>query len=257
MMNAVKTAAALATVVMRMTKIPNDFHNKNISRVKYTRGVFLIYYQRRKKRRFYRLRRILFAFILMILFILIICEHQLDDMRPVYIRKQAEILSMNTVCDAVEGAIDELNYSYDDLAVIQYSNSGDVKAIETDTVKINQIKTKISKQVQEEIEIIRDNEIKIPLGAFTYITVLSNYGPEITMNFSIIGSFNCEIISTFENSGINQSIHHIKLLVTSKIMTTSLDYSGDIVFTTDFELAQTIIVGTVPNYYGKLSSQIN
>lgn len=217
----------------------------------------MIYYQRCKKRRFYRLKRIFIAFILIIIFALIICEHQLDDFRPVYIRKQAEILSMNTVCDAVEDAIDELNYSYSDLAVIKYSNSGEVQAIETDTVKINQIKSKISKHVLDEIEVVRDNEVKIPLGAFTYITVLSNYGPEITMNFSIIGAFNCEIISTFENTGINQSIHHIKLILTSKIMTTSLDYSGDIVFTTDFELAQTVIVGTVPNYYGKLYSQIN
>ena len=217
----------------------------------------MIYYQRYKKHRFTILKRLLIVFLLILFAVLVICEHQLDDFRPVYIRKQAEILSMNTVCDAVEDAIEDLNYSYDDLAIVKYSDSGQVQAIETDSVKINQIKSKISKQVQDEIEIIRDSEVKIPLGAFTYITVLSNYGPEITMNFSIVGAFNCEIISTFETAGINQTVHHIKLIVTSKIMTTSLDYSGDIVFTTDFELAQTVIIGTVPNYYGKLSTQIN
>lgn len=217
----------------------------------------MIYYERYKKHRFSGLKKIVIIFFLILLAVLVICEHQLDDFRPVYIRKQAEILSMNTVCDAVEDAIEEFDYSYDDLAIVKYSDSGQVQAIETDSVKINQIKSKISKQVQDEIEIIRDSEVKIPLGAFTYITVLSNYGPEITMNFSIVGAFNCEIISTFESAGINQTIHHIKLIVTSKIMTTSLDYSGDIVFTTDFELAQTVIIGTVPNYYGKLSTQIN
>lgn len=217
----------------------------------------MIYYKRYKKHRFTKLKRFIIVFLLILLAILIICEHQLDDFRPVYIRKQAEILSMNTVCDAVEDAIEEFDYSYDDLAVIKYSDSGEVQAIETDSLKINKLKSKISKQVQDEIEIIRDSEVKIPLGAFTYITVLSNYGPEITMNFSIVGAFNCEIISTFEAAGINQTIHHIKLIVTSKIMTTSLDYSGDIVFTTDFELAQTVIIGNVPNYYGKLSAQIN
>lgn len=217
----------------------------------------MIYYQRCKKHRFTKLKRLLIVFLLIVFAVLVICEHQLDDFRPVYIRKQAEILSMNTVCDAVEDTIEDLNYSYDDLAIVKYSDSGQVQAIETDSVKINLIKSKISKQVQDEIEIIRDSEVKIPLGAFTYITVLSSYGPEITMNFSIIGAFNCEIISTFETAGINQTVHHIKLIVTSKIMTTSLDYSGDIVFTTDFELAQTVIIGTVPNYYGKLSTQIN
>lgn len=217
----------------------------------------MIYYQRRKKKRFYRLKRLFIVFLLIIISAVLICEHQLDDFRPVYIRKQAEILSMTTVCDAVEDAIEELNYSYNDLAVIKYSNSGEVQAIETDSIKINKIKSIISKQVESEIEVIRDSEVKIPLGAFTYITILSNFGPEISMNFSIIGTFNCEIISTFESTAINQSIHHIKLIVTSKIMTTSLDYSGDIVFTTDFELAQTVIIGAVPNYYGKLTSGIN
>lgn len=217
----------------------------------------MIYYNRLKKRRFFKLKRFVTAFLLITITVLIICEHQLDDFRPVYIRKQAEILSMNTVCDAVEDAIEKFNYSYSDLAVVKYSEAGEVQAIETDTLKINKIKAMISKQVEDEIEVIRDNEVRIPLGAFTYITVLSNLGPEIPVNFSIIGAFNCEIISTFESVGINQSIHHIKLIVTSKIMTTSLDYSGDIVFTTDFELAQTVIIGNVPNYYGKLSSQIN
>lgn len=214
----------------------------------------MLYYQRRIKRRFFRLKRLLIILLLMAITVLIICEHQLDDFRPVYIRKQAEILSMNTVCDAVEDSIEKLNYSYGDLAVVRYSDTGEVRAIETDTVKINKIKAMISKQVEDEIEVIRDNEVKIPIGAFTYITVLSNFGPEISVNFSIVGAFNCEIISTFESTGINQSIHHIKLIVTSKIMTTSLDYSGDIVFTTDFELAQTVIIGSIPNYYGKLSS---
>lgn len=253
-MIAVMMIAALAA---NAAKIPNNFHIKNISRIVYTRGVFLLYRQRREKRRFIRVKRFLIMLLLTTIAVLVICEHQLDDFRPVYIRKQAEILSMNTVCDAVEDSLERLNYSYSDLAVVRYSDAGDVQAIETDTLKINKMKSMISKQVEDDIEVIRDNEVKIPLGAFTYITVLSNYGPEIPVNFSIVGAVNSEIISTFESAGINQTIHHIKLIVTTKIMTTSLDYSGDIVFTTDFELAQTVIIGTVPNYYGKLQSLIN
>lgn len=253
-MIAVMMIAALAA---NAAKILNNFHIKNISRIVYTRGVFLLYRQRREKRRFIRVKRFLIMLLLTAIAVLVICEHQLDDFRPVYIRKQAEILSMNTVCDAVEDSLERLNYSYSDLAVVRYSDVGDVQAIETDTLKINKMKSMISKQVEDDIEVIRDNEVKIPLGAFTYITVLSNYGPEIPVNFSIVGAVNSEIISTFESAGINQTIHHIKLIVTTKIMTTSLDYSGDIVFTTDFELAQTVIIGTVPNYYGKLQSLIN
>jgi hypothetical protein len=72
------------------------------------------------------------------------------------------------------------------------------------------------------------------------------------MNFNLTGSFTAEIVSTLEQSGINQSIHHIKLLLTSNIMTTTLDYSGKITFTTDFEIAQSVIVGEIPSSYGNL-----
>ena len=77
------------------------------------------------------------------------------------------------------------------------------------------------------------------------------------MNFTLTGSFSAEIVSTFEAAGMNQTIHHIRLMLTSKIMTTSLDYSGKITFTTDFEIAQSVIVGNIPTTYGGLYSVAN
>lgn len=174
------------------------------------------------------------------------------DFRPEYIRTQAEIMSVNAVCDAVNSTISKLGYEYTDLAKIVYADNGTVQSIETDSIKINKIKASITKSVQKEIAKIYDNEIDIPIGSFTNITVLSNFGPCIPVTFNLTGSFSSEIISTFDEAGINQTVHHIKLLVTSKIMTTSLDYSGKIIFTTDFELAQSVIVGNTPSGYGSL-----
>lgn len=248
-MIAVMMSAAPAKAVL--TKQRNNFHKQNTSRVKYTRGVFLLYYKRRK-RRFVRLKRFLLALTALSIACVIYCEWKLSDFSPEYIRTQAEIQSVSVICDTVENVLDKLNYSYDDIAKVRYSDSGAVQAIETDSVKINHLKAEISRDVQQEIGKIHDNEIKIPLGIFTNVTSLSNFGPHITMSFSLTGSFNCEIVSTFESIDINQSIHHIRLMLTSKIMTTSLDYSGDITFITDFEIAQTVIVGGLPNYYGAL-----
>jgi sporulation protein YunB len=161
-------------------------------------------------------------------------------------------LSSDVINDAVNATLDKLDYTYDDLSKIVYSTDGEVKAIETDSIKINYLKSEITKAVENEISKIYDNEIEIPLGSFTDITVLSNWGPNISMNFNLTGSFTAEIVSTLEQSGINQSIHHIKLLLTSNIMTTTLDYSGKITFTTDFEIAQSVIVGEIPSSYGNL-----
>lgn len=215
------------------------------------RGVFLLYRKYRKKR-FIKLKRVLLIFILILTLTIVFCEYQIYDFKPEYIRIQAEILSVNSVCDAVNSCLKKINYNYDDIAKINYSNDGKIQSISTDSFKINLLKTDITKSVQNEIAKVYDNEIEIPIGSFTDITALSNVGPPITVNFNLTGSFSSEIVSTFESAGINQTVHHIRLLLTSEIMTTSLDYSGKITFTTDFEIAQTVIVGEIPSEYGNL-----
>lgn len=209
-------------------------------------------YYKRKTRRFRKLKKILFIITVLTVSATVFCECHLSDFRPEYIRIQAEILSVNSVCDAVNSTLEKIDFSYDDLATIVCADNGTVQAIKTDSLKINKIKADVTLAVQEEIAKVYDNEIDIPLGSFTNVTVLSNVGPCIKMTFNLTGSFSSEIVSTFEQAGINQTIHHIRLLFTSKIMTTSLDYTGNITFTTDFEIAQSIIVGNIPSIYGNL-----
>lgn len=98
-------------------------------------------------------------------------------------------MSVNSVCDAVNNTLDKLNYSYSDIAKINCDKNGNVQSIETDSFKINRIKADITKAVQKEIAKVYDNEIEIPLGSFTNISILSNVGPCIPVNFNLTGSF--------------------------------------------------------------------
>ncbi len=207
-------------------------------------------FYKRKKIKFKKLRCILLSFAALIIATVIFCEQQLAEFKCEYIRIQAEIISVNSVCEAVNNSLKKFNYKYEDIANVKCSKDGTVQAITTDSVKINELKADIMLSVQQEIAKIYDVEIDIPLGAFTDITVLSNYGLPINVSFNLTGSFSSEIVSTFEAAGINQTIHHIRLILTSKIMTTSLDYSGNMTFSTDFEIAQNIIVGVTPQYCG-------
>lgn len=209
-------------------------------------------YKDRKKKKFVKLKRAFIIFVTFAVAVIVFCEYQLSEFKSEYIRIQAEIISVNSVCDAVNESIKNIGYDYSDIAEVKYSETGMVQAITTDSFKINELKAEIMKEVQKEIAKVYDNEISIPIGAFSDITVLSNVGPEITVSFNLTGSFSSEIVSTFDSAGINQTIHHIRLILTSKIMTTSLDYSGKMTFSTDFEIAQSIIIGTTPQTYGNL-----
>ena len=108
-------------------------------------------YNRHRKRRFKILRHILLSIFIIILSLIVFCEVHLSDFRPEYIRIQAEILSVNSVCDAANSTLEKLGYSYNDIAKIKYSKDGKVQSIETDSIKINKIKSEITKSVQKEI----------------------------------------------------------------------------------------------------------
>ena len=97
---------------------------------------------------------------------------------------------------------------------------------------------------------IKHSEIFIPLGAFTGLTLISNAGPDIRLSFCMTGSFNSHLESSFESAGINQTLHHIRLVVTANIVTASVDYEDTITFDTDFEVAQNLITGNIPTIYG-------
>lgn len=208
-------------------------------------------YRARKKR--FWMRR---GFWVLIVFLIILCTlvHCFEKKAAVfgksYLPNFAQRITTEAVSGAVERELTKLDLSYGDLVKLSRDKNGSVQSIETDSVKINIIKERITKAAQDEVVKIKHSKMKVPLGAFTGLTLLSNSGPQIPLTFCLTGSFDAHIESSFENAGINQTIHHIKLVVTSKIVTASVDYDKEIVFDTDYELAQSVIVGQIPTTYG-------
>ena len=89
-------------------------------------------FYKRKKIKFKRLKCVLLSIVLVLVLIIVFCEQQLAEFKCEYIRIQAEIISVNSVCEAVNSSIRSFNYNYDDLAKIQYSKDGKVQAIKKD-----------------------------------------------------------------------------------------------------------------------------
>lgn len=167
-----------------------------------------------------------------------------------YIVNFAGQITTDALSDAVENTLNDLAIDYNDLATVRYGSDGKVKSVETNSKNINIFKAAVTKSAQDEVAKIKRSEMKIPLGAFTGLTLLSNAGPDIPLTFCLTGNFNSKIESSFESAGINQTIHHIKLIITSHIVTGSVDHQGEMTFDTDFELAQSVIVGEIPTTYG-------
>ncbi|MBQ3417211.1 MAG: sporulation protein YunB [Ruminococcus sp.] len=156
-----------------------------------------------------------------------------------------------SVSQAVEDFFSQNQGIADDLAELHFSSSG-VQAISTDAKRINLIKTGVSRLSQEYIDKeTRENGIDIPLGELTGLTLLYDVGPVIRLSISSKQAVHCELISSFESAGINQTLHHITLSVETEVTVYNpYRIRQPIETETSYEVAQTVIVGTVPSYSG-------
>lgn len=193
---------------------------------------------------------IIIAVSMLIVFAVRAFEEKSSQFSRDYIVNFAGQITTDALSDAVKNTVNDLEFEYNDFASVKYGEDGKVNAIETNSQNINKFKAAVTKSAQSEVEKIRRSEMKIPLGAFTGLTLLSNHGPDVHLSFCLTGNFNSRIESSFEAAGINQTVHHIKLIITSHIVTASVDHKGEMTFDTDFELAQSVIVGEIPTTYG-------
>lgn len=211
-----------------------------------TRGGFLLC--KRKPNRIRRkLRKYIFLLVLFTIVFTLFFELQAIPFTAKCIRKQAKAISAEIISDTIEKVFDNSDIDYDALAEVKTGEGGAVKGISAKAEGINRLKAKVTKALQKELNSPRHFDTALPIGSFTGTTLLSTVGPEVHIGFTLTGSVNIKLKSTFESAGINQTIHHIRLIIKTEIITVSLGFPDSFNYKTDYEVAQTVIVGETPS----------
>lgn len=212
-------------------------------------------YRKKHSPRYKKIRKRLIIFIVCVSLIVMIFENISDPYQRGLIESRAKVLAGEIINDSVTKILNEKKYTYEDFVNIFYTTDNQVKSITINSVNVNNFKSEVNTEITDTLEKNREVDYYVPLGAFTGITVISNYGPNILINFNLSGSINSKLVSTFETAGVNQTIHHIELVVEATvismtpIVSLSPEPARQIKFDTNFEVAQTVIVGSVPNLY--------
>ncbi len=144
-------------------------------------------------------------------------------------------------------------YNYDDFIKLNYDNNGNVVSLQTDTANIAALTANITKQ---SILALCENEmltVSIPLGNLTGGAVFTGKGPPVKVKIAVSKKINCRIKNEFFESGINQTLHRIVVAVDTEIHALVPMATQSAKVTTEYCVAETVIVGTVPEAYTKIS----
>lgn len=174
-------------------------------------------------------------------------------LRPVILttaKYKIQGLIMVAVNTAIINQIDKTSVNYDDLVNVHKNDAGEILSISYDSVHVNKLKSEITKKVLEETQKIPDTVIYVPIGNITQIDLLQNKGPKLKFIITPSSFVESDIESSFQNTGINQTNHQIFIIIRVTGSALMPNYSTSVTVESKICVAETIIIGKVPNNIG-------
>ena len=160
---------------------------------------------------------------------------------------EAYAISTERVNSAVEKTLSQYAPAYCELVSINYSNNNTITGITTDIMKMNLFKAKVTKAIDNEFNEMSKTEIPVSLGTASGIVLFSGFGPHIKIDVGFVSSTKTDFRNVFESAGINQTQHSVMLNVETTVMLNLAGRRIPKTVETSFCVAQTVIVGSVPD----------
>lgn len=163
---------------------------------------------------------------------------------------RAKAIALKATNEAVMERLNEIKY--DNLIHVTTNEKGTITGLNADVIEMNKLSTKITTEIQKKLLNIDDAEIKIPIGRFLGLSVFSGYGPRIIVKAIPTGNVSVDFKTEFMSEGINQTRHRIYLEIKTSVRMVAPFISNVVPFETNMTVAETVIVGDIPNTYYNL-----
>ena len=162
---------------------------------------------------------------------------------------QSKLLATRIINDAVYSELEDESVVYGDLVTIIYNSDNSISSIQSNMVNINRIKASITKSVNDKLSCLDEHDLSISLGTVSGFEMFYNQGPLIPIKVQPEGYVEATLISSFESTGINQTLHRIIVEIKTEISAIIPGYTSSATVETQFVMAETVIVGNVPGTY--------
>ena len=191
----------------------------------------------------------LIAFALLLIGVIILIDMRVRPIIEKTTIYQSKILATRIINDAVYNELSREDFSYNELVTVVYNDNNIITSIESNMMNINRLKAKITKSVNDRLEYLDAQDLSISLGTISGFSSLYNQGPLIPVTVRPEGYVETSLISAFESAGINQTLHRILMEINVDISAIIPGYTASATVETQFVVAETVIVGSVPDGY--------
>lgn len=139
--------------------------------------------------------------------------------------------------------------------LVERNEDGEITSVLSNTNAVNSVNQKISHSVNDKLKKLEHENINVPVGTLSGITLFTGRGTNIPLRLHQIGAVNTEMKSKFEGTGVNQTKYSLYIEITVEMTAVLPANSTDITVKSQYLVNETIIVGEAPKMY--LSNDLN
>lgn len=162
---------------------------------------------------------------------------------------QAENTMSTLVNEIVNEQIASGSIDYDRIIYFEKDVNGRITALKTNMSEVNRLKTEILAAMNLGIEDISVGELDIPIGNFILPELFSGKGFKLPVRILSVSTSDANFENLFSEAGINQTLHQIQMHIIVNLSVLTPTGTVNTVVSTDVIVAETVIVGSVPERY--------
>lgn len=140
---------------------------------------------------------------------------------------------------------------YADYVRLCFATDGTVASVETNTPRLSVLAGEVVQDITDACTQDR-MAIRIPLGSLSGNALFSGKGPDVQINLAVSEKITCTVHGDFVESGINQTLHRVFLRITVEVAALLPGAVRTFSVPTDICVAETVIVGKVPEAYTRI-----
>lgn len=171
-------------------------------------------------------------------------------MRPAFCAL-AESRAKELAVFAIHEAIAEKFSQEEYLDVVQLERDAENKvgAVRSDMARFSKLKSELNLEIQKNLSSLDKSTLSVPLGSLTGSELFCGLGPDISFEVKPYGTVLCDLATEFTEAGINQTMCDVAVSVKTELAVLMPTLQKKSVVETSVPVAQTIIVGDVPQSF--------
>ncbi len=175
----------------------------------------------------------------------------LDGVIKPILWRECEAYAKTMLTETVSSVLtnDKANEYFADVMQFTYNNEGYVSTYSLNMLSANKIRAFLTTDIISEIKANNSLKLHVSAGTLSGIAFFYGKGPKLEVDLTALYGITCDLTSEFSDSGINQTLHTLRLEFTANTSVKEPLTSDRIILKTTLPISETVIVGDIPEAY--------